>query len=60
MSQLEIEIESGRLAIRCDRSPHSDVGAREALLQMLLSYNPIWLKLGLEVSPLERMNEWMD
>ncbi|XP_041346699.1 abnormal spindle-like microcephaly-associated protein homolog, partial [Gigantopelta aegis] len=48
MSRLEIEIESGRLAIRCDRSPHSDVGAREALLQMLLSYNPIWLKLGLE------------
>lgn len=47
--RLEIEIETGRLAIRRDHSPHTDVGAREELLKLLMCYNPIWLKLGLEV-----------
>ena len=36
---------------RPDRSPHADVGVKQDLLHMLLlSYNPVWLKLGLEVS----------
>ena len=33
-----------------DKRPHCDVGAREKLLEMLMSYNPVWLRLGLEVS----------
>ena len=54
MSRVEIEVESGQLAIRADRSPHSDVGARQELLQLLLGYSPVWLRLGLEVSERER------
>lgn len=50
VDRLEIEIETGRLVIRHDHSPHSDVGARQEILQLLLCYSPIWLRLGLEVS----------
>uniref|UniRef100_A0A1X7V6E3 Calponin-homology (CH) domain-containing protein n=2 Tax=Amphimedon queenslandica TaxID=400682 RepID=A0A1X7V6E3_AMPQE len=49
LSRLEIEIEAGRLSIRPEYSPHSDVGKRESLLQLFLNYNPVWLQLGLEV-----------
>ena len=35
---------------RRDVCPHADVGVKQDLLHMLLlSYNPVWLKLGLEV-----------
>ena len=50
MSRVEIEVESGQLAVRADRSPHSDVGARQELLQLLLGYSPVWLRLALEVT----------
>ena len=49
LSSVEVEVETGRLAIRQDHSPHCDVGAREEIMQLLLSYNTIWLRLGLEV-----------
>ena len=54
LSRLEIEIEARRLSIRPEYSPHSDVGKRESLLQLFLNYNPVWLKLGLEVRERER------
>ena len=49
ISRLEIEIETGRIIIHKDKRPHSDIGARQKLLELLQSYNPVWLRLGLEV-----------
>ena len=40
---------AGRLAIRDDRNPRADVGLRDAIAELLLSYAPAWLRLGLEV-----------
>ncbi len=46
----QVEIESQRLLFRRDRCPQADVGVKHDLMHMLLlSYNPVWLKLGLEV-----------
>ena len=52
ISKLEIEVETGRIVVHKDRRPHSDIGARQKLLDILLSYNPVWLRLGLEVRDL--------
>ena len=42
------EIASGRLAVRKDRNLLADVGQRQLVLDMLLSYRPEWLRLALE------------
>ena len=47
--KLEIEIETSRLAVREDRKLHADLGIKQKLLDMILSYNPLWLRIGLEV-----------
>ncbi|GIX68686.1 abnormal spindle-like microcephaly-associated protein homolog [Caerostris extrusa] len=39
-----------KLMIRKDRALHADLGIKQDLLQMLLSYNPLWLRIGLENS----------
>ncbi len=52
MKCLEIinrEIEEGRITIRNDRNPFQDVGLQTEIIQLLNSYNSIWLKLGLEI-----------
>jgi abnormal spindle-like microcephaly-associated protein len=49
MERLEIEIESGRLTIKEECSPFTNVGTKNMLMKMFLSYNPIWLRLGLEI-----------
>ncbi|XP_014667741.1 PREDICTED: abnormal spindle-like microcephaly-associated protein homolog [Priapulus caudatus] len=46
--KLEVEVESGRLAIRKDKAMHADLGIKRAVLEMLLSYSPLWLRIGLE------------
>ncbi|KAL4219252.1 hypothetical protein ACF0H5_021834 [Mactra antiquata] len=48
MQKLEAEVESKRLLVRKDKSIHADVGAKQKILDMLLSYNPLWLRIGLE------------
>ena len=45
---LEQEIESGRIAVRPDRHLHADLGLQQQLMDILLSYHPIWLRIGLE------------
>ncbi|XP_045672765.1 abnormal spindle-like microcephaly-associated protein isoform X2 [Phyllostomus hastatus] len=46
--KLEVEIEARRLAVRRDRHLWKDVGERQKVLSWLLSYNPLWLRIGLE------------
>ncbi|KAM9849238.1 abnormal spindle-like microcephaly-associated protein [Aulostomus maculatus] len=46
--RLELEVEAKRLLIRKDRHLWKDIGERQKVLNWLLSYNPLWLRIGLE------------
>ncbi|MEE6512282.1 hypothetical protein FKM82_019234 [Ascaphus truei] len=46
--RLEVEIEARRLLVRKDRHLWKDIGERQKVLNWLLSYNPLWLRVGLE------------
>ncbi|XP_077573528.1 abnormal spindle-like microcephaly-associated protein homolog isoform X2 [Stigmatopora nigra] len=48
IKRLELEVEAKRLHIRKDRHLWKDIGEREKVLNWLLSYNPLWLRIGLE------------
>ncbi|XP_010222974.1 PREDICTED: abnormal spindle-like microcephaly-associated protein [Tinamus guttatus] len=48
IKKLEFEVESRRLLVRKDRHLWKDVGERQKVLNWLLSYNPLWLRIGLE------------
>ena len=47
--KLEREIECGRLCIRKDRKVHADLGLKQQVLQLILCYNPLWMRIGIEV-----------
>lgn len=46
--KVELEIEKMRLVVRKDRNITKDVGMKMSLLKLILSYNPLWLRIGLE------------
>lgn len=46
--KLNAQIEKKLIAIRTDRNLHLDIGLQKAIMELLLSYNPLWLRLGLE------------
>ncbi|XP_069376833.1 abnormal spindle-like microcephaly-associated protein [Paralichthys olivaceus] len=48
IQRLEVEVEAKRLLVRKDRHLWKDIGERKKLLNWLLSYNPLWLRIGLE------------
>ncbi|XP_071948699.1 uncharacterized protein [Antedon mediterranea] len=48
IQKIEAEVERGGLEIRKDKHIHADYGIKENLLNMMLSYNPLWLRIGLE------------
>jgi len=48
ISKLEVEVERMRLAIRKDKKINKDVGMKQKILYLILSYNPLWLRVGLE------------
>uniref|UniRef100_A0A3B4C9Z9 Calponin-homology (CH) domain-containing protein n=1 Tax=Pygocentrus nattereri TaxID=42514 RepID=A0A3B4C9Z9_PYGNA len=48
IQRLELEVEAKRLLVRKDRHLWKDIGERQKLLNWLLSYNPLWLRIGLE------------
>lgn len=41
-------VDKGHLAIREDRDMHADLGSRDVVVELLLSYTAPWLQLGLE------------
>ncbi|KAK0096791.1 hypothetical protein PV326_004426 [Microctonus aethiopoides] len=49
LAQVIACIEKGIFVIRQDRDLHRDIGLQKAILELLLSYNPLWLRIGLEV-----------
>ncbi|ELT97378.1 hypothetical protein CAPTEDRAFT_220529 [Capitella teleta] len=46
--KLEREITCGRIMVRPDRKIHMDLGIKQKILELMLSYNPLWLRMGLE------------
>uniref|UniRef100_A0A3B1KFX3 Calponin-homology (CH) domain-containing protein n=1 Tax=Astyanax mexicanus TaxID=7994 RepID=A0A3B1KFX3_ASTMX len=48
IQRLELEVEAKRLLVRKDRHLWKDIGERQKVLNWLLSYNPLWLRIGLE------------
>ncbi|ROT66000.1 hypothetical protein C7M84_016007 [Penaeus vannamei] len=48
VAKLETAIDKKLLAIRKDRLTHADLGLKQMMLQLVLSYNPLWLRIGLE------------
>uniref|UniRef100_H9GF64 Assembly factor for spindle microtubules n=1 Tax=Anolis carolinensis TaxID=28377 RepID=H9GF64_ANOCA len=48
IKRLEIEIEAKRLLVRKDKHLWKDIGERQKILNWLLCYNPLWLRIGLE------------
>ena len=48
IGKVEKEIERLRLVIRKDINIIKDVGMKQELLKLTLSYNPLWLRIGLE------------
>uniref|UniRef100_A0A7N9AKA8 Assembly factor for spindle microtubules n=1 Tax=Mastacembelus armatus TaxID=205130 RepID=A0A7N9AKA8_9TELE len=48
IQRLELEVEAKRLLVRKDRHLWKDIGERCKVLNWLLSYNPLWLRIGLE------------
>lgn len=48
MHKIEAEVTNGRVLVRKDKMLHADIGAKQRILDMLLSYNPLWLRMGLE------------
>ncbi|XP_054714692.1 abnormal spindle-like microcephaly-associated protein homolog [Uloborus diversus] len=45
---VEKEVDMKRLSVRKDRALHADLGIKRDILDMLLSYNSLWLRIGLE------------
>lgn len=47
--KIEKEVECGMLAIRPEKHIEADLGLKGKILKMILSYNTLWLRIGLEV-----------
>lgn len=41
-------VENDKISIRKDRNVHQDLGLQQIVMQLLLSYNLLWLRIGLE------------
>lgn len=48
LSRTTVCVEKGILVVRQDRDLHRDIGLQKGILEMFLSYNPLWLRIGLE------------
>ncbi|XP_065332885.1 protein abnormal spindle [Cloeon dipterum] len=41
-------VDNGKLKIRTDKALHIDQGLKHGILGLFMSYNPLWLRIGLE------------
>ncbi|XP_043476721.1 abnormal spindle-like microcephaly-associated protein homolog [Leptopilina heterotoma] len=48
LSRTTVCVEKGILVVRQDRDLHRDIGLQKGILELFLSYNPLWLRIGLE------------
>ena len=47
---LDKEVAEEKLKVRTDRELYADLGLRSEIIEMMMSYNPVWLRLGLEIT----------
>lgn len=50
LQKLNAQIEKKLIVIRNDRNLHLDVGLQKIIMEIILSYNPLWLRIGLEAT----------
>lgn len=55
-SKVAVYVQKQTLRIRSDRNLHLDVVMQRTILELLLCFNPLWLRLGLEVVFGEKMH----
>ncbi|KAM7347117.1 microtubule assembly factor abnormal spindle [Cochliomyia hominivorax] len=55
-SKVAVYVQKNALRIRSDRNLHLDVVTQRDILELLLCFNPLWLRLGLEVVYGEKIN----
>ncbi|XP_018579175.1 protein abnormal spindle [Anoplophora glabripennis] len=48
LSKVVLAVETGKLMIREDKDVHLNLALKSEVMAMLLSYNPLWLRIGLE------------
>lgn len=48
LSKLAVHVEKRLIQIRQDRNLHLDVVLQRSILELLLKFNPLWLRIGLE------------
>lgn len=48
LSKVCLLVENNKLSIRLDKNIHLDLGLQREILTLFLSYNPLWLRIGLE------------
>ncbi|XP_034231322.1 protein abnormal spindle [Thrips palmi] len=48
LQKISVKVDQKILLVREDRDLHIDVGLQQLVLELLLSYNPLWLRIGLE------------
>jgi hypothetical protein len=48
VTRMEVEVEKKRFMVRHDKSLNRDVGMKRTFLELVLTYHPLWLRLGLE------------
>lgn len=49
LSKLDVLIEKRQIGMREDRNLHLDLVLQRGILELLLCFNPLWLRIGLEV-----------
>lgn len=49
LGKLTVHVEKKLILIRQDRNLHLDVVLQRSILELLLNFNPLWLRIGLEV-----------
>ncbi|XP_052129925.1 protein abnormal spindle isoform X2 [Frankliniella occidentalis] len=64
LQKISVRVDQKVLCIRDDRDLHLDVGLQHQVLELLLAYNPLWLRIGLEAVygrtvPLKSNNDYI-
>lgn len=49
LSKMLVHVEKKAILIRQDRNLHLDVVLQRSILELLLNFNPLWLRIGLEM-----------
>jgi len=49
VKHIELIVDTGKIGVRPDRHMWKDLGRRQTIVNLLMSYNPLWMRIALEV-----------